>query len=147
MVVVQRSLGAAAEVQQILPITELERFQRMASDLYVDRAVAEYAISLVNSTRHPAKYGIAQHGPHIAFGSSPRGSINLVHAGRALALLRGRRYVLPTDIHDLAKDVLRHRLVLTYQALADGVTSDTILEAALRAVAQPRIELAQELSA
>ena len=147
MVVVQRSLGAAAEVQQILPITELERFQAMAADLYVDRAVAEYAIALVNSTRHPAKYGIAQHEPHIAFGSSPRGSINLVHAGRALALLRGRRYVLPTDIHDLAKDVLRHRLVLTYQALADSVTSDVILDAALRAVAQPRIELAQELSA
>ena len=67
--------------------------------------------------------------------------------GRALALLRGRRYVLPTDIHDLAKDVLRHRLVLTYQALADGVTSDVILDAALRAVPQPRIELAQEMSA
>ncbi len=147
MVVVQRSLDAPAEVQRILPITDLERFQRMAADLYVDRAVAEYAIALVNATRHPAKYGIAQHAPHIAFGASPRGSINLVHAGRSLALLRGRRYVLPTDIHDLAKDVLRHRLVLTYQALADGVTSDVILDAALRAVAQPRIELAQELSA
>ena len=147
MIVVQRSLTSAAEVQQVLPIEDLEKYQRMVGELYVDRAVAEYAIVLVNSTRNPAKFGIAQHGPHIAFGSSPRGSINLVHAGRALALLRGRRYVLPSDIYDLAKDVLRHRLVLTYQALADGVTSDTVLDAALRAVPQPRIELAQELSA
>jgi MoxR-like ATPase len=147
MVVVQRSLQRQEAVQQVLPIEHLQHFQRLASDLYVDRAVAEYAIALVNSTRHPAKYGLAQHAPHIAYGASPRGSINLVHAGRALALLRGRRYVLPSDIHDLAKDVLRHRLVLTYQALADGVTADTILEAALRAVPQPRIELAQEMSA
>ena len=147
MVVVQRSLTRPTEVNQILPIDELQRFQQLASDLYVDRAVAEYAIALANSTRYPAKYGIAQHAPHIAFGSSPRGSINLVHAGRALALLRGRRYVLPTDVADLAKDVLRHRLVLTYQALADGVTPDTILDAALRAVPPPRIELAQEMSA
>ena len=147
MVVVQRSLTRPAEVQRILPIEELENYQRMAADLYVDRAVAEYAIALTTATRFPAKYGIAQHGPHIAFGSSPRGSINLVHAGRSLALLRGRRYVLPSDIYDLAKDVLRHRMVLTYQALADGVTPDMILDSLLRAVAQPRIELAQELSA
>ena len=147
MVVVQRSLSAAAEVREILPIEHLQAFQRMAANLYVDPAVAEYAIALVNSTRQPAKYGMAQHAPHIAFGSSPRGSINLVHAGRALALLRGRRYVLPTDVYDLAKDVLRHRMVLTYQALADGVTSDDILDSTLRAVPQPRIELAGEMSA
>ena len=147
MVVVQRSLQRQEAVQQVLPIEQLQRFQELARSLYVDRAVAEYAIALTSSTRYPAKYGIAQHGSHIAYGSSPRGSINLVHAGRALALLRGRRYVLPTDIHDLAKDVLRHRLVLTYQALADGVTADMILDAAIRAVPQPRIELAQELSA
>jgi MoxR-like ATPase len=147
MVVVQRSLQAPAEVQQILPIADLAKYQAMAAGLYVDRAVSEYAISLVNATRFPAKFGIAQHEPHIAFGSSPRGSINLVHAARALALLRGRRYVLPSDIYDLGKDVLRHRIVLTYQALADGVTPDNILDSALRAVTQPRIELAQELSA
>jgi MoxR-like ATPase len=144
MVVVQRSLGRPAEVQQALPIEHLHAYQQLAANLYVDRAVAEYAIALTNSTRQPAKYGMAQHAPHIAFGSSPRGSINLVHAGRALALLRGRRYVLPADVYDLAKDVLRHRIVLTYQALADGVTSDMILDSALRAVPQPRIELAQE---
>lgn len=147
MVVVQRSLQDAAAVQQILPIDMLKHYQVMAQSLYVDRAVAEYAISLVNATRHPARFGLPQHVPHIAYGSSPRGSINLVHAGRALALLRGRRYVLPGDIYDLAKDVLRHRMVLTYQALADGITSDAILDTVVHTVAQPRIELAQELSA
>ena len=147
MVVVQRSLVSQAEVQRILPIDELLRYQQMTAELYVDRAVAEYAIALTNATRTPATYGAAQHAQHIAYGSSPRGSINLVHAGRALALLRGRRYVLPTDIHDLAKDVLRHRLVLTYQALADGISPDNILDSVIRAVPQPRIELAQEMSA
>jgi len=147
MVVVQRSLQDSAAVQQILPIETLKHYQVMAQALYVDRAVAEYAISLVNATRYPAKFGIPQHVRHIAYGSSPRGSINLVHAGRALALLRGRRYVLPGDIYDLAKDVLRHRMVLTYQALADGITSDAILDSVVHTVAQPRIELAQELSA
>src|SRR4029077_6197011 len=128
-------------------IEHLKSYQEMEATLYVDRAVAEYAITLVNATRNPGKFGIAQRAHHIAFGSSPRGSINFVHAGRSLALLRGRRYVLPGDIYDLAKDVLRHRMVLTYQALADGITPDTILNAVLQAVAQPRIELAQELSA
>jgi len=147
LLVVQRSLQPQDTVQQILSVEQLETYQRVAAGLFVDRAVAQYAITLVDATRKPAKYGLSQHEAHIAFGSSPRGSINLVHAGRALALLRGRRYVLPSDIYDLAKDVLRHRLVLTYQALADNITPDDILDGVLKAVAQPRIELAQELSA
>ena len=147
LLVVQRSLQPQAEVKQILAVEQLERYQQLAAGLFVDRAVAQYAITLVDATRKPAKYGLQQHEAHIAFGSSPRGSINLVHGGRALALLRGRRYVLPGDIADLARDVLRHRMVLTYQALADNVTPDDILDGVLKAVAQPRIELAQELSA
>ncbi len=147
LLVVQRSLQDQAEVQRILTVDQLEQYQKIAAGLFVDRAVAQYAITLVDATRKPGKYGLSQHEPHIAFGSSPRGSINLVHAARSLALLRGRRYVLPGDVYDLAKDVLRHRLVLTYQALADNVTPDDILDGVLKAVAQPRIELAQELSA
>ena len=147
LLVVQRSLQPQAEVKQILTVEQLEQYQQLAAGLFVDRAVAQYAITLVDATRKPAKYGLQQHEAHIAFGSSPRGSINLVHGGRALALLRGRRYVLPGDVADLARDVLRHRMVLTYQALADNVTPDDILDGVLKAVAQPRIELAQELSA
>ncbi len=147
MSVVHRSLSASAAVQTVLPVEKLLRFQEIAANVYVDRTVAEYAIALVNATRHPAQVGLSQHGAHIAFGSSPRGSINLVHAGRALALLRGRRYVLPQDIQELAKDVLRHRMVMTYQALAEGVTSDMILDSILARVAMPRIDLAHEMSA
>jgi MoxR-like ATPase len=147
MSVVHRSLSAAAPVQRVLPIEKLLRYQDLAANVYVDRSVAEYSIALVNATRNPAQVGLAHHGQHIAFGSSPRGSINLVHAGRALALLRGRRYVLPQDIQEVAKDVLRHRMVMTYQALAEEVTPDVILDAILQRVAMPRIDLAHEMTA
>jgi len=145
--VVERSLVAPPEIQKVMAIEELQKYQAMARDIYVDRAVTEYAVALAGATRHPAQAGLAQHEAHIAFGSSPRGSINLVHAARALALLRGRRYALPQDVLDLSKDVLRHRLVLTYQALAEGVTSDAILDGIVRFVPMPRIELAHEMSA
>jgi MoxR-like ATPase len=85
--------------------------------------------------------------PYISFGASPRGSIYLVHTARALALLHGRRYVLPADVRDLAHDVLRHRLVLSYQALAEQVTADEILNKILSAVAAPPIELVRERAA
>ena len=147
MMVVQRSLGAPAPIEKILPVETLHAYQRLAERVYVDRAVAEYAIRLATATRLPAQFGLESQAPFIAFGASPRGSINMVHAGRALALLRGRRYVLPQDIHELAKDVLRHRLVLTYQALAESITADDILDAVLAAVPQPRVELVDEASA
>jgi len=147
MTVVQRSLVEPARVREVLPIDELHRFQAMARQVYVDRAVAEYAVRLVDATRHPASYGRQRFTPHIAFGSSPRGSINLVHGARAMALLRGRRYALPQDVFDIAKDVLRHRIVLTYQALAEDVTADTILDAVLAAVQMRHLELAREATA
>ncbi|MGE5596163.1 MAG: AAA family ATPase [Hyphomicrobiales bacterium] len=147
MTVVQRSLAAAAEVQRVLPIESLHRFQQLTREIYVDRSVAEYAVRLADATRHPDQYGLRHHMAHIAFGSSPRGSVNLVHGARALALLRGRRYALPLDVYDLAKDVLRHRMVLTYQALAENVTSDTILDAILNAIPVPHLELAREATA
>jgi len=144
MTVVQRSLTEPAQVRQVLPIETLHAYQRKTAEVYVDRTVAEYAIRLTDATRHPGEYGLGRYSPHTAFGSSPRGSINLVHAARALALLRGRRYVLPQEVYDLAKDVLRHRMVLTYQALAENVTSDTILDAILTTVPMPHLELARE---
>jgi MoxR-like ATPase len=106
--------------------------------VYVDRRVMEYAVALTTATREP------QEENWVEFGASPRGSINLVHAGRALALLRGRDYVLPTDVRDLARDVLRHRIVLTYEALAAGVDADRVLDDVLEALPVPRIELAHD---
>ena len=104
--------------------------------MYVDRRVMEYAVALTGATRERDEQG------WVEFGASPRGSINLVHAGRALALLRGRDYVLPTDVRDLARDVLRHRIVLTYEALAAGVDADRVLDGVLERVPMPQIELA-----
>ena len=102
----------------------------------------EYAVALTTATRE-SEPGEPRHG-WVEFGASPRGSINLVHAGRALALLRGRDYVLPTDVRDLARDVLRHRIVLTYEALAAGVDADRVLDDVLEQVPVPRIELAED---
>jgi MoxR-like ATPase len=116
----------------------------MTQQVYVDPAVTEFAIRLTAATRHPERFGIAAMQPYVAFGASPRGSINLIHAGRALALLRGRKYILPQDVEDLSRDVLRHRLVLTYQALAEGISSDAILDSVLKAVPAPRIDLSDQ---
>ena len=101
----------------------------------------------VEATRKLAYWGAPELETYVSFGASPRGSINLVHAARALALLRGRRYVLPSDIVELAPDVLRHRLVMSYSALAEGVTPDTIVDRVLALVPTPRLELAMEPSA
>jgi len=133
--VVERSLGAGADVREVLSPGALARHQRAARAVYVDRRVMEYAVALTAATREPREEG------WVEFGASPRGSINLVHAGRALALLRGRDYVLPSDVHDLARDVLRHRLVLTYEALAAGVDADRVLDDVLQRVHMPHIEL------
>ena len=136
--VVERSLLGGTEVREVLSASQLARHQRAAHGVYVDRRVMEYAVALTTATREPSENN------WVEFGASPRGSINLVHAGRALALLRGRDYVLPTDVRDLARDVLRHRIVLTYEALAAGVDADRVLDDVLERVPMPRIELAQE---
>jgi MoxR-like ATPase len=125
--VVGRSLRPPEDVQVRLSMAELERFQVASQEIFVDREVVSYAVQLVDGTRHPERYGLPDLGELIQYGSSPRGAIGMVQAGQALALLRGRRHVLVEDVRDLAFDVLRHRLVLSYDALSDGVTPDDIL--------------------
>ncbi|HEX9343879.1 MAG TPA: AAA family ATPase [Actinomycetota bacterium] len=141
LMVVHRSLADQAAVQRALTLEQLHEYQRATRRIYVDRLVAEYAVALCMATRHPEQYGVSDIAPYIAYGASPRGSINLVHAARALALLRGRSYALPQDVQEVAKDVLRHRLVLTYQALAEEVSADALLTAVLSAITAPRIDL------
>lgn len=145
--VVERSLGVPAPVQQVLSPEDLLSFQRVVRDVYVDRLVTEYAVGLATATRTPARYHMEHLGPYIAFGASPRGSINLIHAARALAVIRGRRYVLPLDIRDLAPDVLRHRISLTYEALAEEVTPDRIIDEIVSKIPMPHVELAGEKTA
>jgi len=136
--VVERSLDTHAPVREVLSPEALAVHQRTAAQSYVDRRVMEYAVALTTATREPGEHG------WVEFGASPRGSINLIHAARALALLRARDYVLPVDVRDLARDVLRHRIVLTYEALASGVDADRVLDDVLRRTPMPRIELAHE---
>ena len=136
--VVERSLDGGTRARQVLTPETLADHQQAASAVYVDRRVMEYAVALTTQTREKTDED------WVEFGASPRGSINLIHAGRALALLRGRDYLLPIDVRDLARDVLRHRIVLTYEALAAGVDADRVLDDVLEKVPMPRIELAEE---
>ncbi len=147
MGIVQGSLGPAPKVRRVVSAEELRGFQGAAERVYVDRLLLEYAVALSDATRHPDLYGMADLVPYLAYEASPRGSINLVRSARALALLKGRDYALPQDVQTLAKDVLRHRLVLTYAALAEGVSPDEILDAVLEAVRAPEMELAGERGA
>ncbi|MFL5680912.1 MAG: AAA family ATPase, partial [Chloroflexota bacterium] len=145
-VVVERSLRESPNVEQILTAAGLAELQELARHVYVDRAVVDYAVALTAATRTPEKVGLPKVKPFIAYGASPRGSINLVHAARALAVVRGRRYVLPSDVTELARDVLRHRIVPSFTALADEVTADMILDRLIPAVEAPRLT-ADEVSA
>jgi MoxR-like ATPase len=135
--VVGRSLGAQAEVRERLSLEDLERFARATQAVLVDRDIIGYAVALADATRRPEEYGLDDVTGFIEYGASPRGPIGLVQAARALALLRGRGHVAVPDVRDLAADVLRHRLVLSYDALAEGVTADQLLDRVLATVAEP----------
>jgi MoxR-like ATPase len=132
--VVGRSLSAPAIVRERLSLDYLRRYAATAQTVLVDRDAIGYAVALVDATRHPGKHGLAEISSLIEFGASPRGPIGLVHAARVLALLRGRGHVVTDDIRDLAADVLRHRIVLSYDALSEGVTADQLLDRILAAV-------------
>jgi MoxR-like ATPase len=141
--VVYRTLTGMPEIEQVLSPERLVQAQQATQEVFVDRAVNEYAVALVAATRDPGKYGLDEISPYIEFGASPRGSINLIHGGRALALLRGRGFVLPDDVRALALDVLRHRLVLTYEALAEDVDADALLGRVIAAVPIPEVTLSR----
>jgi MoxR-like ATPase len=138
-VVVERSLRPAADVLPILTAEGLAELQALTRDVYVDRTTVDYAVALTAATRNPASVGHPEVAPYISYGASPRGSINLIHAARALAVIRGRRYVLPTDVTELAPDVLRHRIVPSFTALAEQVTADMIIERLVGAVPVPNL--------
>ena len=143
-IVVDRSLNDPVALRQIITAEELLAFQRHVRAVYVDRPVKEYAVALTVATREPSRFGLDDLDQFVSYGGSPRGSINLVHAGRALALLRGRKYLLPQDVRDVALDVLRHRIVLAYEALAEDVTADHIIERIVDTVPSPTVELADQ---
>ena len=120
---------------------DLIRMQERVQQLYVDPAITEYAVRLVTATRLLGLAGLDDMKRYVTYGASPRASIALVVGGRALAFLRGRDYVLPYDVSELAADVLRHRVVLSYEALADDVSADNIIARVLDAVPEPEVVL------
>jgi MoxR-like ATPase len=138
--VVGRSLDQFPEVRERLSLDNLERYSAATQSVFVDRRVIGYAVALADATRNPRDYGMDDLEPYIAYGASPRGPIGLVQAARALAMLRGRSHVAIADIRDLALDILRHRIVLSYDGLSEGVIVDEILERVLGAVPRPESE-------
>jgi MoxR-like ATPase len=147
LTIVQRQLVPHPELREALSLDELRALQAAALAVYVDPSLVSYAVALAAATREPARAGLPDLAGYIAFGASPRGPISVVQAARALALLRGRDYVTAEDVRTLAKDAFRHRLVLSYEALAEGMTPDRILDAVLGVVPVPEVSLARSASA
>jgi MoxR-like ATPase len=140
-VIVERMTGALQAVQAVLTTDQLLGLQRETDRVYVDPALIEYAVKMVTATRQPGQVGLGDLDHYILFGASPRASINLILTSRALALLRGRDYALPQDVLDMALDVLRHRLVLSYEALSDEVSADDLLEKILQRIPLPVVPM------
>src|SRR3954447_10021240 len=111
--------------------------QRQCRAGYVEPSLIQYAVRLANATRDPQRFGITDLAKYISYGASPRATISLIEGARALAFLRGRDYALPEDVTDIVPDVLRHRLVLSYEALSDGVTADQIIQRIMRRISAP----------
>ena len=147
LTIVQRQLEAAPELRETLTLDDLRDLQRLVFGIYVDPGLVSYSVTLADATRNPAAHGLGDLAPYIAYGASPRGPISLVQSARALALIRGRDYVVLDDLHSLAADALRHRLVLSYQALAEEVAPDTIIDRVLAAVPIPQLDLAETSAA
>ena len=136
-VIAQRVTGTPVQVSAVASMGQLAELQQECRKVYVDPSLMQYAVKLVSATRRPAQYGLADLAKYLSFGASPRATIGMIEAGRALAFLRGRDYVLPEDVVDVAPDVLRHRVIPSYEALAEGVTADSLVRDFMKAVTPP----------
>ncbi|HEX7567838.1 MAG TPA: MoxR family ATPase [Anaerolineaceae bacterium] len=140
-VIVERMTGMLQAVQNVITTTQLIELQKKVDQVFVDPALIEYSVKMVTATRQAKDVGLKELEHYIMYGASPRASINLILTGRALAFVRGRNYVLPQDVLDMALDVMRHRLVLSYEALSDNVTSDDLLRKILDRIPIPVVPL------
>jgi MoxR-like ATPase len=145
--IVRRMGTRPPKARTILTGTDLQRLQAAADDVFVHDAVLDYAVRLTLATREPAQHSMAELAPLIAHGGSPRATLGLVAAGRALALIRDRNYVVPQDIFDVARDVLRHRVLLSFDAIADGVEPDQVVEHIVATVVAPQVAPSQAWAA
>ncbi|MEW5814470.1 MAG: AAA family ATPase [Spirochaetota bacterium] len=136
-VVVERVSGEPAAVKAVITTEQLINLRRGLKQVFVDPLLVQHAVRLAAATREAEKYRVPDVARYIVYGASPRASINLILGGQALAFIRGRSYVLPQDVTDMALDVMRHRIVLSYEALSDGVTSDMVIQQVLQAIPAP----------
>ena len=141
-VIVERVTGPAQDVAAVATPQQLSQLQRECRMAYVDPILIQYAVKLVAATRNPGAYGVSDLARYITFGASPRATIHLIEGSKALAFLRGRSYVLPDDVTDLVPDVLRHRLVLSYEALSDALSADQIVTRIMQVIPVPDKPLA-----
>ncbi|MDQ6796492.1 MAG: MoxR family ATPase [Actinomycetota bacterium] len=145
--IVQRMSVNPPHAAKVLSLDDLRHLQKTAGQVFAHRAVVDYAVRLVHSTRNPGQYEMEDLASRIAYGASPRASLGLIAAARGMALLRGRDYVLPQDVSDVALDVMRHRVVLSYEALADGLSVDHLLQTVVSRVPAPRLAPGQDATA
>ncbi|NMG71986.1 AAA family ATPase [Parazoarcus communis] len=141
-VIAERVTGPAVQVAAVASMEQLAELQQACRKVYVDPSLMQYAVKLVSATRRPADYGLAELTPYLSYGASPRATIGLIEGARALAFMRGRSYALPEDMSGLVHDVLRHRLVLSYEALADGLDADAVLRRVTEHIPLPEKALA-----
>ncbi len=127
------------EPKQILSAEALLRLQDLAANNFVHHALVDYVVRVISATRNPAQFGLGDVANWISYGASPRASLGIIAASRALALVRGRDYVIPQDVIEVIPDVLRHRLVMSYDALADEVSADTAINRILQTVGLPQV--------
>ena len=147
LTVVARSLETAPELDHVLSIEELTELQRRVGEIYVDPALISWAVDVATATRRPREHGLDAIADYISYGASPRGPISVIAAAQALALIRGRDYVVPADVQALVGDAFRHRLVLSYRALAEEIEPDALLGAVIAAVPMPQIDLGDRQAA
>jgi MoxR-like ATPase len=141
-VIAERVTGTPVDINSVADTFQLAALQRECRAVFCDPALMQYAVKLVGATRRPAQHDLAELAKFITYGASPRATIGLVEGGKALALMRGRRYVLAEDMTDLVADVLRHRVVLSYEALAEGITPDALIQRVMKKVPPPDKPLA-----
>jgi len=146
-VIAQRVTGAATAVAAVASMSQLGELQQECRKVYVDPSLMQYAVKLVSATRRPERYELADIAKYLTYGASPRATIGLIEGARALAFMRGRAYALPEDMTGLVADVFRHRLVLSYEALADGLTADQIVQRVMKRIPVPDKPLAPGQSA
>jgi len=141
-VIAQRVTGPATAVSAVASMGQLAELQQECRKVYVDPSLMQYAVKLVSATRRPDRYGLADQAKYLTYGASPRATIGLIEGARALAFMRGRGYALPEDMTVLVADVLRHRLVLSYEALAEGLTADMLVQRVMKKIPVPDKPLA-----